>query len=127
MTNDGELTNQLTHPRFQHEKEYLVQVSKHPQESQLNAWRKGIILDDGSLTLPAEVWIESRDQHGTWLGVILKEGKNRQIRRMGAASDLSVLRIIRIRIANLQLGDLAPGEWRDLTTDEIRELKASTQ
>jgi len=125
MTNDGELTNQLTHPRYKHEKEYRVLVLNKPSEKQLNAWRKGIILDDKSRTLPAEVWIEKHDRDGTWLGVILKEGKNRQIRRMGESSGLLVKRIIRVRISSLKLGELKSSEWRDLTLKEINDLKGT--
>ena len=122
LTNDGELTNRLTHPRYEHEKEYLVLVNKLPSEPQLNAWRKGIILEDGTVTQPAKIKIEAKDPDGTWLKVILKEGKKRQIRRMGDNSGLPVKRLIRIRIANLTLGELAPGEWRDLTKEEIDQL-----
>jgi 23S rRNA pseudouridine2605 synthase len=123
MTNEGDLANKLTHPRYEQEKEYLVLLSQPPTESQLNSWRKGLILEDGTATLPAKVWIESKDSSGIWLGVILKEGKKRQIRRMGTASGLQVKRLIRTRIKNLTLGELAPGEWRDLTVDEVIQLK----
>ena len=122
MTNDGELTNLLTHPRYQHEKEYRVLISSHPSEQQLNGWRKGLILDDGTLTSPVKVWIENKDSNGTWLGVILKEGKKRQIRRMAEVSGLAVKRLIRIRIANLVLGELLPAEWRELNQQEIEDL-----
>lgn len=122
MTNDGELTNLLTHPRYQHEKEYRVLISSHPSEQQLNGWRKGLILDDGTHTSPVKVWIENKDSNGTWLGVILKEGKKRQIRRMAEVSGLAVKRLIRIRIANLVLGELLPAEWRELNQQEIEDL-----
>jgi 23S rRNA pseudouridine2605 synthase len=122
MTNDGELTNRLTHPRYQHEKEYRVLVVGHPSDQQLNGWRKGLILDDGTLTRPAKVWIEPKDSNETWLGVILKEGKKRQIRRMAEVSGLVVTRLIRIRIANLVLGELLPTEWRELNHQEIHDL-----
>ncbi len=125
MTNDGELTNFLTHPRYEHEKEYRVLVTRKPSKEQLNAWRKGIKLEDNIRTLPAEVWVEKHDRDGIWLGVILKEGKNRQIHRMGDASGLPVKRLIRVRIASLNLGELKPGEWRDLTKKEITELKGT--
>jgi len=127
MTNDGGLTNILTHPRYEHEKEYLVLVSKGPSDNQLKAWRTGIILDDGSLTLPAQVRIDGKDSSGTWLRVILKEGKKRQIRRMSEASGLQVKRLIRVRIANLTLGDLSLGEWRHLTKGEIKKLKGNQE
>ncbi|MCJ7715165.1 MAG: rRNA pseudouridine synthase, partial [Anaerolineales bacterium] len=123
MTNDGELTHQLTHPSFEHEKEYRVLVRPTPQKNQLGAWSKGIMLDDGTITKPAQVWIERKDADVAWLGVILKEGKKRQIRRMAESSGLVVLRLIRIRIGSLVLGDLLPGEWRELTADEITQLQ----
>ncbi len=124
LTNDGRLTHQLTHPSFEHEKEYRVKVVPQPQKKQLTAWRKGIILDDGSRTQPAKVWIDDQDTDGTWLGVILKEGKNRQIRRMAKSSALQVLELIRVRMASLVLGDLLPGEWRELDQNEIIELQS---
>jgi len=123
MTNDGELTNLLTHPRYEHEKEYHVLVTRKPSEEQLKTWRKGVVLDDKKRTMSAKVWIEKQDADGTWLGVILKEGKNRQIHRMGDATGLPVKRLIRVRISNLNLGDIKPGEWRDLTKAEINGLK----
>jgi 23S rRNA pseudouridine2605 synthase len=124
LTNDGVLTHQLTHPRFEHEKEYHVEVKPLPSENQLSAWRKGIILDDGTLTRPAEVWIEHQSSEGAWLKVILKEGKNRQIRRMAESTGLQVQRLIRVRLANLVLSDLLPGKWRELDGNEIKELKS---
>ncbi|NQS91975.1 MAG: rRNA pseudouridine synthase [Chloroflexi bacterium] len=127
MTNDGELTHQLTHPSFEHEKEYQVLVRPRPQKNQLTAWSKGIMLDDGTITKPARVWIEHNDADVSWLGVILKEGKKRQIRRMAESSGLVVLRLIRIRIGSLVLGDLLPGEWRELTADEITQLQDLTK
>ncbi|MCK4801875.1 MAG: rRNA pseudouridine synthase [Anaerolineales bacterium] len=125
MTNDGELTNQLTHPRYEHEKEYRILVSGQPAAGQLDTWRKGMVLGDGIITLPADVWVEGQESNGTWLGVILKEGKKRQIRKMGEVSSLPVKRLIRIRIASLNLGDLKSGEWRDLTAEEINQLKGT--
>ena len=127
MTNDGDLTNKLTHPRYEQEKEYLVLISRHPTETELNGWRNGLILDDGSVTLPAKVKIDGKDQDGIWLKVILKEGKKRQIRRMGEVSGLQIKRLIRIRIKNLTLGELAPGEWRELTMDEVKQLKGNKE
>ena len=124
MTNDGKLTNLLTHPRYEHEKEYRVLFKERPSDLQLNGWKKGLILDDGTSTRPATVWIEHSDSNGTWLGVILKEGKKRQIRRMAEASGLTLKRLIRTRIANLVLGDLLPGEWRDLNREEVINLLA---
>jgi 23S rRNA pseudouridine2605 synthase len=123
MTNDGVLTHQLTHPSFEHEKEYRVLVTPRPGEHQLSAWRSGLILDDGSCTQPAEVWVEHNQEAGSWLGVILKEGKKRQLRRMAESTGLRIKRLIRIRISSLELDGLLPGEWRELSKDEIRRLQ----
>ncbi len=126
MTNDGKLTNRLTHPRYEHQKEYRVLVKEHPEQQQLNAWRRGILLKSGEKTLPAEVWIKERDPQGTWMGVILREGKNRQLRQMAEATRLTVLRLIRVRIGSLQLGDLEPGKWRPLSLTEVTNLKQNS-
>lgn len=124
LTNDGELTYQLTHPSFEHEKEYRVLVTPQPGKKQLAAWREGIILEDGARTQPAQVSIESQDSQGAWLRVILKEGKKRQIRRMAECSGLEVQRLIRTRLASLSLRDLPPGKWRELKDNEIEELRS---
>lgn len=123
MTNDGKLTNRLTHPRYEHEKEYLVLVDSRVSQDQLERWRNGVQLKEGHRTLPAQVSLESTGQDGSWLRVTLREGKKRQIRRMGDQTGLAVRRIIRVRIATLTLGDLEPGEWRHLTQHEIKQLK----
>ena len=123
MTNDGELANELTHPRFGHEKEYRVLLSQKPDERQLEAWRHGIVLEDGHRTSPAQVRIESSAGKGVWMRVVLREGRKRQIREMGKQTGLMVQRIMRIRIGSLLLGDLKPAEWRNLRPEEIRLLK----
>lgn len=123
LTNDGELTNQLTHPRYGHEKEYRVLVARRPDEDQLATWRRGIILQDGYQTGSSRVYIESMFGKGAWLRVILREGRKRQIRETGSLIGLPVVRIIRIRIGTLQLGNLKPRQWRNLSIDEVRALK----
>jgi 23S rRNA pseudouridine2605 synthase len=125
MTNDGKLTHRLTHPKFEHEKEYRVCVSRSPSSEQLENWRRGVTLKNGDRTLPAKVLVESKQAGKTWLRVTLREGQNRQIRRMGEATGLPVERIIRVRIADLDLGDLEPGTWRHLTDQEIKNLKST--
>jgi len=128
LTNDGELTNLLTHPRYQHEKEYKVLVSRIPDEKQLRAWRRGVVLETGYKTKPASVQIINTNKNKTaWLSVVLREGKKRQIREMGRLTGLPVIRIIRIRIGNLRLGKLKPGSWRTLTAKEIDALILSTK
>lgn len=125
LTNDGELANRLTHPRYGHEKEYRVLVGTRPDSQQLEAWRHGIVLEDGHRTAPAQVRLEGLAGKGAWLRVILNEGRKRQIREMGRLTGLPVLRIIRIRIGTLLLGELKPGQWRELRPEEIRALRTS--
>jgi 23S rRNA pseudouridine2605 synthase len=126
MTNDGDLTNRLTHPRYEHEKEYRVLVASRPDEKQLAAWSNGVVLEDGYRTQPAKVRVTSTKGKGAWMQVILKEGRKRQIREMGHLTGLPVVRIIRVRIGSLRLGNLKPKEWRRLTPEEIAELKGES-
>lgn len=123
LTNDGELANQLTHPRYEHEKEYEVQVVRRPDKEQLAIWRRGVVLEDGYRTAPCRVDVISGDDKGAWLRVILKEGKKRQIREVGKRIGIPVKRIIRLRIGTVLLGDLKPGTWRNLTMGEVAQLK----
>lgn len=123
LTNDGELTYRLTHPKYMHEKEYNVLVASRPDEKQLAAWRNGIVLDDGYRTKPAKVRVTGSSGKGAWLRVVLTEGRKRQIREMGRLTGLLVVRIIRVRIGPLRLGNMKPGQWRYLTPEEIGELK----
>ncbi len=123
LTNDGEVANRLTHPRYEHEKEYHVQVSKIPDQEQLTLWRKGVVIEGGYRTLPAKVEILQQDKTGKWLRIIMKEGKKRQIREIGFSIGLPVKRIIRKRIGPVEVGRLRPGEWRPLTPQEMRSLK----
>jgi 23S rRNA pseudouridine2605 synthase len=123
LTDDGELTNHLTHPRYGHEKEYRVLVAQHPDEGQLTLWRNGVALEDGYRTAPANVYIERLKGKGAWLRVIMKEGRKRQIREITNQIGLPVVKLIRTRIGTLHLGNLKPGEWRYLTDNEILALK----
>jgi 23S rRNA pseudouridine2605 synthase len=123
LTNDGDLTNQLTHARYGHEKEYRVLVARIPNQEQLQIWRQGVVLDDGYHTRPAEVRLESIFGKGAWLRIILQEGRKRQIRETGRAIGLPVVRIIRVRIGSLHVGNLKPGQWRHLKPEEVASLK----
>ena len=123
MTNDGELTNKLTHPRYGHEKEYRVLVARRPDEKQFEAWRRGVVLDDGDKTAPADVSFLSSSGKGAWIRVVMGEGKKRQIREVGRLLGLPVVKIIRLRIGTLKLGSLKPRQWRHLTENEVLELK----
>jgi 23S rRNA pseudouridine2605 synthase len=124
MTNDGELAYRLTHPRFGHEKEYKVLVASRPDEKQLDTWRRGVVLEEGERTQPAGVVVEAAFGKGAWLRIVMKEGRKRQIREICRRLGLPVVKIIRVRIGTLQLGDLKQGEWRHLSVDEVAALKA---
>jgi len=124
MTNDGELANRLTHPRYGHEKEYKVLLAATPDEEQLEAWRRGVVLEDGDRTLPADIQIESKLGKGAWVRVIMREGRKRQIREVGKRIGLPVVRIVRVRIGTLRLGTLKPREWRHLTPEEVNTLRS---
>jgi 23S rRNA pseudouridine2605 synthase len=123
LTNDGELLNRLTHPRFQHEKEYRVLLTTHPDAKQLEVWRRGIVLEDGHRTSPANVTVESNAGKGTWIRVVLKEGHKRQIRETAKLTGLLVVKLVRTRIATLRLGTLKSGEYRQLSAEEVEALK----
>ncbi len=126
LTNDGDLANRLTHPRYGHEKEYRVQVLSKPDDEQLAIWRRGVVLEDGYKTAPAQVDAEASAGKNTWLRVILHEGRKRQIRETGTRIGLPVSRIIRVRIGTLRLGRLKPREWRELTSQEVNALRGNT-
>jgi len=122
LTNDGELANRMTHPRYGLEKEYEVLVDKYPDADQLNAWRRGVVLD-GEWTARAKVSMIRKGASGTWLRVVMREGRKRQIRRTAQALGLWVKRLQRVRMGNLRLGSLKPGAWRALTPAEVKALK----
>jgi 23S rRNA pseudouridine2605 synthase len=124
LTNDGDLANRLTHPRYGHEKEYRVLVARRPDEEQLNTWRRGVVLEDGYRTQPVKLTVETPAGKGIWLRVIMREGRKRQIRETGMLLGLPVVKIIRIRIGSLRLGNLKPGQWRRLTPEEVKDLKS---
>jgi 23S rRNA pseudouridine2605 synthase len=127
LTNDGQLTHRLTHPRYEHEKEYLVLVDGHPSETVLSQLRRGVNLEEGR-TAPAKVSRASRKEGletppgATWLRMVIHEGRKRQIRRMCAAVGHPVQRLIRVRMGPLRLGTLKPGQWRRVTQRELAAL-----
>jgi 23S rRNA pseudouridine2605 synthase len=126
LTNDGDLTNLLTHPRYGHEKEYRVLVARHPDQKQLDSWRRGVVLEDGYRTQPVDVRVESFSGKGAWLRVVMREGRKRQIRETGSTLGLPVVKIIRERIGSLRLGRLKPREWRHLESHEVAALKGDS-
>lgn len=136
LTDDGRLAHRLTDPRHEHPKVYLAQVERLPGPEALEALRRGVVLNDGP-TLPAEaellpcepdlpprpVPIRFRKHVPTaWLRLTLREGRNRQVRRMTAAVGHPTLRLVRVAVGPIGLGDLRPGQWRDLSPEERRAL-----
>jgi 23S rRNA pseudouridine2605 synthase len=124
MTNDGDLANRLTHPRYGHQKEYRVLLARRPDRDQMEAWSRGVVLEDGYKTQPADVRYETGQGKGAWVRVIMGEGRKRQIREICKQLGLPIVRILRIRIGSLRIGTLKPRQWRFLSNDEINELKA---
>lgn len=122
FTNDGPLADALASPTSHVEKVYRVQLDRVPPETELRRLEQGILLD-GRLTLPARVEYESDHHEGRWLRITMHEGKNRQVRRMFAAVGSKVLRLLRVRIGPLKLGNLAVGEWRELAATEVQALR----
>ncbi|HEY0502422.1 MAG TPA: pseudouridine synthase [Lysobacter sp.] len=129
LTDDGVLANRLTDPRHKQPKTYWVQVEGEPREEQLAALREGVALNDGR-TRPAQarrieapaLWPRDppvryrKTVPDAWLELVIGEGRNRQVRRMTAAVGLPTLRLVRVAIGVHRLGDLVPGEWRDVGT-----------
>ncbi len=122
LTDDGELANLLTHPRYGHEKEYYLLVNGRPSEETLATWRRGIVLDDKP-TAPAHVHIIRQEKNATSLRVVMREGRKRQIRRVAAMLGHPVRELKRVRLGPLELGTLETGQWRYLTTKEIHDLQ----
>ena len=133
LTNDADIKNQLTHPKFGHPKTYLAQVERLPAEESLEKLRRGVVIE-GAKTKPAEVELLNREPAlparpvpirfrknipTVWLKITIREGRNRQVRKMTAAVGHPTLRLMRIRIANLDIGDLKPGEQRKIRRKDI--------
>lgn len=118
LTNDGDLTNLLIHPRFEIKKTYLAKISGVLTEEKLDKLRKGIELEDG-MTSPAEIYMIEKDL----VEITIHEGRNRQVRRMFSAIGCDVKRLKRIKFAKLTLEGLKVGKYRELTMKEVEELK----
>ena len=127
MSNDGALVNELTHPRFSHEKTYLVEVAGRWTEEKLAVLRSPVTMEDGYVIRPVPVEVvEALPGNRRLLRFTLREGRKRQIRRMCSAAHLVVLSLKRVRVGDFELpGDLRPGEWRDLTAAEFARLRPS--
>jgi 23S rRNA pseudouridine2457 synthase len=136
LTDDGRLAHRLTDPRFAHPRTYLAQVERIPGEPALEALRRGVELGDGR-TRPAGVELLAeapalpdrpvpirfrKNVPTAWLRLVLREGRNRQVRRMTAAVGHPTLRLVRVALGPVTLGVLQPGRWRDLTAAERAAL-----
>lgn len=136
LTGDGRLQQRIADPAFKLPKTYLAQVEGVPDEAALDALRRGVVLNDGptrpaqARVLPEPAWLwprvppirERRLIPTAWIELTITEGRNRQVRRMTAAVNLPTLRLIRVAIGPLRLGNLAPGEWRAATAAELAAL-----
>jgi 23S rRNA pseudouridine2605 synthase len=121
LTNDGELANRLTHPRYGVEKEYLAEVDGRPADRTLSRLARGVPLEDG-IARARSVRRVAGASGRTALRVVMAEGRKREVRRMLAAVGFPVRRLVRLRIGPLRLGDLGPGEVRALEPHEVRDL-----
>ena len=125
MSNDGTLVNELTHPRFNHTKTYLVKVAGRWSEEKLRTLRSPLTLDDGYTIRPVPVeLVEDYGNGMRLLKFVLSEGRKRQIRKMCSAAHLVVLTLKRVKVGSFELPrELQPGEWRDLTDCELKQLQ----
>ena len=136
LTDDGELANRLTHPRYQHPKTYFVLVAERPSEQALDQLRRGVALPTGRSApaevqiaerLPAELALAAGLRTGVWLQIVLREGKKRQVRHMTAAVGYPTLRLVRWAIGPLTLGRLKAGEHVHLSHREVGALRQMVQ
>jgi 23S rRNA pseudouridine2457 synthase len=135
LTDDGQFQHRLSDPKFEHPRTYWVQVDRVPTDADLDPLRRGVKIQD-YVTRPAQVSLMPepdlpprdppirfrKNVPTAWLEMTLTEGKNRQVRKMTAAIAFPTLRLVRVAIANLRVTDLAPGQWRDMSREELDEL-----
>lgn len=125
FTNDGEFANDIMHPSRHVSKIYRVTIDSKVTEDQISQLMSGVELDDGAVTLPCVVEVLTEEPSRTVLRFTIKEGRNRQIRRMCEAVGLQVGRLRRVAVGGVKLGMLKPGEYRDLTKEELRKLRTA--
>lgn len=118
FTNDHQWANLLMDPKTHVKKIYHVQVTPIPSQDCLDRLSAGVVIEDKK-TLPAQFELIRSGDKNSWISVILHEGRNRQIRKMFESEKINVLRLVRVQIGNLELGDLPKGQWRELNGDEI--------
>jgi len=133
LTNDNSVKKKLTDPKFEHPKTYYTQVERIPDATALGQLRRGVIIE-GVKTKPAEVELLKNDPGfpersvpirfrknvpTSWLSIVLREGRNRQVRKMTAAIGHPTLRLVRVKIGTIEIGSLHPGEWKELSLSQI--------
>ncbi len=124
LTNDGDFTYEVTHPKFNMDKTYIAAVKGGMTVSGMNKLRNGVYIDDGFKTSPAQAEIiDAYDGH-TYVKITIHEGKNRQVRKMFEAVGNTVVGLQRIKIGNVELGNLPLGRWRHLTSHEVNYLRS---
>ncbi len=122
FTNDGEFANMVTHPKFEVEKEYLVKFKGGLRQHELKEMKQGVVID-GSVYKVEDISYVKSSLQNTWYRVVAREGKNRMIRKIGEKMGHHVLKLKRVRIGSIKLGDLKPGEYRYLEEHEIKDMK----
>jgi len=122
LTNDGDLYNKVIHPKGEVYKKYLIQAAGIIKKIKLGQLKAGIKLEDG-MTLPAKVRFLKEEGSTTWLTVSIREGRNRQVRRMLDAIGHRVISLTRVKIGTITMGDLEVGKYRVLTKEEVKYLK----
>ena len=126
LTDDGDLSYRLTHPRYKVSKEYMVTVGGVPTRRDVEALRQGVKLDDG-MTAPAEIDVLSREGNRAVLRIVIHEGRHRQVRRMMQAVGHKTVALARTAFGPLKLGRLKVGGWRLLSPREVEALRRATQ
>jgi 23S rRNA pseudouridine2605 synthase len=127
LTTDGELAHRMAHPRHHMEKIYRVEVRGEVTPQVIRTMEKGMVLEDGTRLAPVKVHREGSSGERTTLQLTLVQGVNRQIRRMADDLGLTILKLVRIAQGPIRLGNLPPGKSRELTPDEVRQLKAAAE
>lgn len=122
LTDDGELTQHLTHPRYEQPRVYRVLVIGEPTAETLDRWQRGVNIDDKPVRFD-HVKVDSVERGRAWLRITVHEGSKHMIRRAVTALEFPVLRLIRIAMGPLKLGDLRPGRWRYLNNTEVAALR----
>lgn len=122
LSNDGAFADKLLHPKGRVPKDYVAKVRGIVDEAALERWRQSIVID-GRATRPAQVRLLRIEGDKSWLSIVLFEGRNRQVRRLGEVTGFPVLRLARLAHAGITTDGLRPGRWRHLSVEELTELK----